>query len=43
MGQPCVVVREQHVVRPDLVAFARAIPIESVLLLLVFELAYVAL
>ena len=34
--------REQHVVRPDLVALARAVSVEAVLLFLLFELAFVA-
>jgi hypothetical protein len=41
-GESTVVVIEEHVVGADLVALARAVPIEAVLLFLLFELAFVA-
>jgi hypothetical protein len=41
-GESTVIVIEDHVVRTDLVALARAVPIEPVLLLLLLELTLVA-
>jgi hypothetical protein len=41
-GERTVVVIEEHIVRANLVPLARPVPVEAVLLLLLFELALVA-